>query len=100
MDTNELSRLIPEAVVLIIVFGFLVKMAQLFKQIVDRIEESSKDRDDKLTKAILKNTTATVKNTQLVGETVKYLKHRNGTFEALIKDAPTLHELVKKANKE
>lgn len=55
---------------------------------------------DNNTKMISKLSTKTDHNSKLVHETVVYLKHRNGTFEALIKDAPTLHALAQKINKE
>ena len=55
---------------------------------------------DNNTKMVNKLSIKTDHNSRLVHETVVYLKHRNGTFEALIKDAPALHELAKKVHKE
>lgn len=85
---EELSRLVPELGVLIVVLGFFYKLLTLAKEVFEDLARN-----------IEHNTAATKKNTKLVQETVEYLKHRNGTFEALIKDAPALHELVKRVHK-
>lgn len=58
-----------------------------------------RDEGVKRDESHLKLTDAIDRNTEVTNETYKYLKHRNGSFEKLIKEAPALHELLKEHDK-
>lgn len=115
---NDLSRLVPELGVLLVFSGFFYKLLNMGLVAIQKINEDHKtslnemnkghqeawakvadslDRSNETNELLAKKTEG---NTQVIEETVKYLKHRNGTFEALVKDAPALHELAKKMHRE
>lgn len=82
--------------------GALVWIITKFLDQMNKTAVMRNDQDSKFLEAIDRNTKcsaklekAVMKNTSVTEETVKYLKHRNGTFEKLIKEQPLLHQLVK-----
>lgn len=115
---EDLSRLVPELGVLVVFSAVFYKMLVIGKDAIEQMNEDHKETLENMNKShqdawgkvatlvdkanrtneLLANKTEG--NTQVIQETVKYLKHRNGTFEALIKDAPALHQLAKKTHKE
>lgn len=107
MDVGSLERLAPEIAILIVVGYFFHKVLKLGIDTLNDIVDKHATMSDKMNETINKNNKSIDRNTdllkntyELVEETVKYLKHRNGTFEALVKDAPALHQLAIKARQE
>lgn len=94
-DFSGLSRLVPEIAILIVCGWFVLKMLRIGNDFIQKNDERHTKMFDTLNESVRKNTESTDRMNGLVKETVTYLKHRNGTFEALIKDAPALHELAK-----
>jgi len=80
-------------------------MAYMVKMFLEQMNKTAKMRDNQdkqFIRVIEKNTQcsskledAVTKNTVVTEETVAYLKHRNGSFEKLIKEQPYIHQLVK-----
>lgn len=80
-------------------------MAYMVKMFLEQMNKTAKMRDNQdkqFIRAIENNTrcsakleNAVSKNTVVTKETVEYLKHRNGSFEKLIKEQPYIHQLVK-----
>lgn len=80
-------------------------MAYMVKMFLEQMNKTAKMRDNQdkqFIRAIENNTrcsakleNAVAKNTVVTEETVAYLKHRNGSFEKLIKEQPYIHQLVK-----
>lgn len=56
MDWSSLSRLIPEAIILIVAGYFTLKGISIFKAIVDKIDEQHHSALSKLSESIDKNT--------------------------------------------
>lgn len=80
-------------------------MAYMVKMFLEQMNKTAKMRDNQdkqFIRAIENNTKcsakledAVAKNTVVTKETMEYLKHRNGSFEKLIKEQPFIHQLVK-----
>lgn len=77
-------------------------MVKLFLAQMNKTAKMRDNQDKQFIKAIENNAkcsakleNAVVKNTVVTEETVAYLKHRNGSFEKLIKEQPYIHQLVK-----
>lgn len=108
----DLSYLGPSAAVVIVVGLFLKFLTDDRKASVERYEAESRVREVQHEQTILalsKVAEATDKNTRMTDkaigiqkeamaqqkETTAYLKHRNGSFERLIKEQPYIHQMVK-----
>lgn len=82
----DISFLGPAAASVIIVALFLRYLQQ------DTIQRQAQNKE--FMRAIDANTKATNKMDSTMEETITYLKHRNGSFEKLIKEQPQIHKLV------
>lgn len=71
MDWGSLSRLAPEAIILIIVGYFAVKALKIFQAIVDKIDTQHHDALSKLSESIDRNTAS---NRQLIAASKEQTK--------------------------
>lgn len=91
MDWSSISRLIPELGVLIVVGYFAFKGIAIFRDIIDKIDQSHHDALTKLSDSIDKNTNS---NTELIKsskeqtaasrEVTKFMKNLNGKLEKAV----------------
>ncbi len=90
----DISSIGPAAAAVLITLAFLKYMAD------DNTRKESQHKETmatlgKLNDSMDTNTAVTQEAMELQKETTAYLKHRNGSFERLIKEQPQIHQLVK-----
>jgi hypothetical protein len=97
----ELAKYGSTGVAVLAVFC-MAYMVRLFLNQMNKTARMRDNQDKQFIRAIENNTkcsakleSAVVKSTSVTEETVAYLKHRNGSFEKLIKEQPYIHQLVK-----
>ncbi len=94
MDWDSLSRLIPEAVILIVAGYFTLKGISIFQSIVNKIDEQHHDALSKLSQSIDRNTESN-NNLVRVGreqkkasqEVLIFMKNLNGKLSKATKQA-------------